>query len=187
MVIFDPVAESYAKALLELTRGKEKETLDTLQDINSIIGKEKAIQNFFYNPVVSRQHKIDVIKKTFSQILPEILLNFLCVLVKNERMNLLHEIETIYRYYYDQILKILPVKVITAIPLDDDLKNKIEETLKDYYKKNVDVSFLVKPEILGGIVIQAEGYEIDDSIATKLKTIYKNLKNIKLAGAVYED
>jgi F0F1-type ATP synthase delta subunit len=83
--------------------------------------------------------------------------------------------------------QILPVKVITAIELDEETKKTIENVLSKYFNKKVDLEFYVKPQIIGGIVIQSQGYEIDDSIQTKLRFIYKNLKNTKLTGVVYED
>ncbi|MCS7206194.1 MAG: ATP synthase F1 subunit delta [Leptospiraceae bacterium] len=186
-MIFEQIPDSYAKALLELTQGKEQETIDYLSQVVEVIRKDREIENFFYNPAISRNWKIDVIKKTFQELLPEVLLNFLCVLAKNDRMIFLEEVLDIYRQYYDQMMNIIPVKVITAIPLDESLKKNIIETLSHYYKKNVDVEFITKPEIIGGIIIQSQGYEIDDSINTKLKVIYKNLKNTKLTGVVYED
>jgi len=186
-MIFEQLPESYAKALLDLTKGKEEETLEYLKEIQHIIKKDKQIEHFFLNPATSRNIKIEIIKKIFKDYLPEILLNFLCVLAKNERFELLPQIEEIYRYYYDQMNQILPVKVITAIELDEETKKTIENVLSKYFNKKVDLEFYVKPEIIGGIVIQSQGYEIDDSIQTKLRFIYKNLKNTKLTGVVYED
>ncbi len=186
-MIFEYLPDSYAKAILELTKGQEVETLNSLRSIQTIIKQDKTIENFFLNPAVSRNLKIELIKKIFSNILPEVLVNFLCVLAKNERLDLLPQIEEIYQYYYDLENNIIPVKVITAIELNDETKTLIQNQLTKYFNKTLDLSYIVKPQIIGGIVIQSQGYEIDDSILTKLNHIYKNLKNTKLTGAVYED
>ncbi|GIX43071.1 MAG: ATP synthase subunit delta [Leptospiraceae bacterium] len=186
-MIFEQLPESYAKALLDLTKGKEEETLEYIKDIQQIIKKDKQIEHFFLNPTISKNLKIEIIKKTFKEYLPEILLNFLCVLAKNDRIELLPKIEEIYRYYYDQENNIVPVKVITAIEVDQNTKEELEKVLEKYFNKKVDVKYIIKPQIIGGIVIQSQGYEIDNSVLTKLRYIYKNLKNTKISGVVYED
>jgi len=186
-MIFEQLPESYAKALMDLTRGKEEETLEYLKEIQQVIKKDKQIEHFFLNPAISKNHKIEVIKKVFQNYLPEILVNFLCILAKNNRFELLPQIEEIYHYYYDQQNNIIPVKVTTAIELDKEMQDKLMNVLSKYYKKKVDVNLIVKPQIIGGIIIQSEGFEIDDSVLTKLRYIYKNLKNTKITGVVYED
>lgn len=49
-MIFEQLPESYAKALLDLTKGKEEETLEYLKEIQNIIKKDKQIEHFFLNP-----------------------------------------------------------------------------------------------------------------------------------------
>lgn len=186
-MIFEQLPEFYAKALLELTSGKEEEYINYFQYVNEIIYKDHQIKNFFLNPATNKDVKIQVIKKVFSEYLPEIMINFLCVLVKNNRIELLPQIEEVYIYYYDQKNNIFPVKVITAVDLEDDLKKNIKQELDKYFNKKTDIKFIVKPQIIGGIVIQAEGKEIDTSIFTKLKQINNNLKSIVKIGVGYED
>ncbi len=186
-MIFEQLPESYALALLDLTQGKEKETLEYLIYIQEILKKDKQVEHFFLNPAVSKNLKIQLIKKVFQNHLPELLINFLCILAKNERFNLISEIKEIYQYHLDKRNNILPVKVITAIELDEDTKSLIQKTLNQYYNKEVDIHYVVKSSIIGGIIIQSEGYEIDNSIESMLKQIFKNLKNTKLTGVVYEN
>ncbi len=186
-MIFEQLPESYAKALLELTQGNEKETLEYLNNIQKILEENKEIKNFFFNPAIPGNLKIEVIKKVFQKSLNEILLNFLCVLTKNSRLEFLPSIIEIYQSYYDEKNNILPVKVTTAIALDANSKKMIETTLERYFQKKLDILFIVKSEILGGIIVQAVGKEIDVSIASQLKTLYFNLKKSVITGDLYED
>ncbi|MFN3604030.1 MAG: ATP synthase F1 subunit delta [Leptonema sp. (in: bacteria)] len=186
-MIFENLPESYAKALLDLTSGEEEQILEYFKNLNIVLNEDDQIRNFFYNPAVNKSIKIQVIKKIFSGMLSETFLNFLCVLAKNERMEYLPKIYEIYRYYYDQKCNILPVKVITAIELHENLRNYIRNALNQYFNKQTDISFIVQPKVIGGIVIQSEGKEIDTSIFTKLKFIHNNLKSAVIIGEGYED
>ncbi len=186
-MIFEYLPESYAKALLELTYGQEEEIIEYLDQIQKVLYNDHEIKNFFLNPAINRNLKIETIKKVFSNYVPEILVNFLNVLAKKERLDLFPAIQEIYKYYYDQKNNILFVKVITAIELDSNFKKYIQEVLEQYFKKKTDIGFIVKPEIIGGIIIQAEGREIDNSILNKIKLLYKNLNLTVQIGVGYED
>lgn len=186
-MIFEYLPESYAKALLELTSGQENEIIEYLDTILNIVFQDQEIKNFFLNPAINRSYKIQTIKKIFSSEMPEILVNFLCVLANKERLDLLPIINEIYKYYYDQKNNILPIKVITAFEIDTDYKKYIQSVLDQYFNKKTDITFVVRPQIIGGIIIQAEGKEIDNSILTKLKLLNKNLNVTVQFGVGYED
>lgn len=64
------------------------------------------------------------------------------------------------------------IKVISSIQLDRVVVDEIKNILK-----NPNIEFKVDPSIVGGLIIQMEGSEIDLSISGKLSKLQKLVKN----------
>lgn len=57
------------------------------------------------------------------------------------------------------------VEVISALPLNTQEKEKIQQNLLDHSPRKVQVNFRIDPAILGGLVIRAGGKVLDGSLA----------------------
>jgi len=76
------------------------------------------------------------------------------------------------------------VEITLARTPDDEQIRMLEADLKDAINKEVKLSLVVEPAIIGGIIIKKDDVVIDNSVKTTLqravKTVIKNLQESKL-------
>ena len=76
------------------------------------------LSNFLYSPIVKVEDKKEVIKKIFSSHIEEITLDFLYLLVDNNRLNVIEEIVECYNSENNRIENIVKPVIISAVDLD---------------------------------------------------------------------
>lgn len=108
-------------------------------------------------------------------------LNFLKIVVYNNRYSLLPSIESIYGLICDSEANIQRVNVTSAVDLSDDQKCKLEKKLSERYNKNVVASYILDDSIIAGLVLTTNAIRIDMSVKNDLKQLREYLK-----GAYYE-
>jgi len=84
----------------------------------------------------------------------EIMVDFLKVLIDNDRQSAITEIYDAISLYADDVNNRQKVTVITSVALDESLKSKLTQRLKEVTKKDVILKVDVDQKILGGIIIQ---------------------------------
>ncbi len=75
----------------------------------------------------------------------------------------------------------MTARVITAVPLSEDLEKKLEKTLSDLTGETVFLKKSVDPAILGGIVIQMGERIIDGSLRRRLSGLREEISGRILA------
>ena len=66
-------------------------------------------------------------------------------------------------------------EVRTAVPLDDDLRNRLEEALSNATGKRVSVKAVVDPGVLGGVVAQVGDTIFDGTVRHRLNRLKESL------------
>ena len=67
-------------------------------------------------------------------------------------------------------------RVTSAQPLSADESAKLADALKSSLGKTVEIDADVKPEILGGLIVQVGSRQFDSSIRTKLNSLKTAMK-----------
>jgi F-type H+-transporting ATPase subunit delta len=98
-------------------------------------------------------------------------LNFLKLLAKRRIANIFLPCVKNYEKLYFKDNNIERATITTAIELAEDKKREIVEKIEASSGKKVIPSFIVSPDIVGGIVIETESSAIDASVKTKLESI----------------
>jgi len=105
----------------------------------------------------------------------DLLLNTLQVLNRHRRCDLVRKVyrcaELRIKFEHQQ----QEVKVITAIPLKHELETAIRNVISGWIGKSAIVIEEVRPELLGGIIIQAGDIRIDGSLLARVENIRKRL------------
>lgn len=168
------IAERYAKSLLDLAIEKnelEKVYAD-VQWLQFLCKSNRDFVQMLRNPVIKGDVKIKIISAFTAEQTGQLTNTFLQLLIQKGREEVLPEITRTFINQYKIYKKILTVKLITAIPLDDAWKNKIAEQLKAISgKESVEMEAIVDPEIIGGFVLQSGDKLIDASVASNLREI----------------
>lgn len=172
------LARRYAKALFELYDHAVLEDVKWaffgLRD--TWLGSAEmrdALSNPSY-PVAQRMEALREIAYMLRQD-DERFVNFLSLLLRNERLHILPEVAISFATLVDDFQAMLNVTVISAFPLSEEEKKDIVTRMKADYSPMVSVSWEVNPSIVGGLVIKAGDLVLDGSVNGSLEKIRKNL------------
>lgn len=184
------IARVYASSLVEI--GTEKKILPDLEEeikfIAGIIVDDKNFRHFLTSPGITKDAKKEFIDKIFKGKLSENIVNFVKVLIDNDRQSAIVEIYETFTELIDEVNNRQRVTIITSVGLDSTLKSKLAAKLKDVIKKEIIFKEEIDPSILGGIIIKVGDTIIDGSLAKDLRNIKNNLLNSKVRSeAAYED
>jgi F-type H+-transporting ATPase subunit delta len=113
--------------------------------------------------------------KNLSETLEEIS-DIVRVILQEGDESLLPQIASRYQELFHAGTDIVAVDVTTAIPLDNELRAKVEKYLEGQYKAPVFLVEHVDPSIVGGIILSARGQRRDASIRTQLDNARRVLK-----------
>ncbi|MGL4369210.1 MAG: ATP synthase F1 subunit delta [Spirochaetota bacterium] len=183
-------AKTYAGVLLDI--GRAKGSLDALMDelvsFTEILAAEDQFRLFLAVPGIDKQTKRDFLQKTLGGKFSEDFVNFLCILVENDRQSEIDDIASAFRLFLDEEKQRARVTVVTSSALDSALRDQISSALAKRYNKSIVLEEQVDPSILGGIILKAGDTVIDGSVQTRVRAIRDKLLLSKIRGeAVYED
>lgn len=171
------IGKRYSDALVASALDADvlQKVFDDLKFVESTIQSSIELKEFLEKPVISHNDKKDVIVQIFKDSISEMALNFLLLLVDNNRFNLFESAVVEYSNRLDEINNIVKVKVISAIELNDDMKNKLVQKLEQKISKKIVASYDLRPEIIAGLVIEINDKTVDTSLKTKLNNLKKQL------------
>jgi len=189
-VASNEVGSVYAGALLELAQSEDvvSQVEEELAFVAELARSDRDLMIYLNSPGISSESKKAFIDKAFSGELSEIIVNFLKVLIDNDRQSDIPSINEAMVVLIDDINNRQRVTLISSSKLEDELKNKIIKTLEDKLQKSIVVDETVDESILGGIVIKIGDLMIDGSLVNDLQKLREKLINSKVRSEVaYED
>lgn len=171
----------YARALFSLAREKNMvEFIKTDLELIAKVGKMTPEFDWVLsNPVIKPSKKIEIIRNIFSSIIQPITVTFLELLIKNKRENQLYGIVRWYLHEYNLYKGIDTATFISALPLDESIRNAVKSIIKTQFKKELQLIEIVNPAIIGGYILKIDDMQYDGSISTGLKKIRRELINPK--------
>lgn len=112
---------------------------------------------------------------------PEVL-ETLAAMQREDDLDLVSQVAKQYKEYLDAEDKTVSVTVATAVPLDDDLREKVRAKAEADLKAPVYLVERVDPSIIGGIMLEARGKRYDASVRAQLANIRKTLSSSFIGG-----
>jgi F-type H+-transporting ATPase subunit delta len=101
--------------------------------------------------------------------------NFLQALIERHRMPAIYRIRADFDGLWREARRLLPVRVTSAIALDDSLVQEIGDRIGQQVAREVELSSEVDPDILGGIVLRVGNVVMDASIKNRLEQLRKQV------------
>lgn len=169
-------ASRYAKALLELAIEQNK-VEQVAGDMNYLLEANKEtvdFQLFLNSPVVNAEKKIAVFRELFGQF-EEVSLAFIQLITKNGRESFLPTIAESFDRQLKEHKGIVPVKLVTAAPLDASVKAAILTKVEGTVKGQLEVTEVIDENIIGGFIIQIDDKQIDASISSQINKLKQRL------------
>src|SRR5262245_42242839 len=172
----EEIAAVYARSLFEVAKERNKldlvrEQLGTFADA---LDETRELQVFSFSPYFSTTEKQDGLDRAVSDADP-VVVNFLKLLIENHRMPVIFRVRRGYDELWEQENKLLPVRVTSAVELDEGTVGQIGDRIAQQTGRKVDLSSEVDPDILGGIVVRVGNSILDASIRNRLESLRKQV------------
>jgi len=122
------------------------------------------------SPVTRVDKKVAVLNKVFGGQIGSISQNFIGIIAKRNREDLIPEIANAFMSLYKEHQGIVSAEVISAVPLTDELRSKITAFAKRFSEK-IDLTEKVNKNIIGGLIIRVGDKQYDDSILRRINEL----------------
>ncbi|HEX8975368.1 MAG TPA: ATP synthase F1 subunit delta [Solirubrobacteraceae bacterium] len=172
----EEIAQVYARSLFEVAR--EQDTLDEVHEelmgFADAMHENRDLAVFFFSPYFSVDEKKAGLHKAVTDASPS-LINFLEALIERHRMPAIFRIRTEFESLWSEERRLLPVRLTSAIELDDAILKDLGQRIGEQVDRKIEVSSDVDPDILGGIVLRVGNVVLDASIKNRLEQLRKQV------------
>ena len=175
---FSDAAGRYALSLFEISN--EENILDEVENNINFIDKAFSdsddFRKFISNPTLKKIDRLNVIneignKNNFNQIF----LNFLKILVQNNRIFFLKKIVSDFKKIASTFRGELNATVSMPTKMSENQISEIEKMLNDILKKKVNLNFKLDQSLISGAKLQIGSLMVDDTAKAKFNKILNNL------------
>ncbi|MGI8845256.1 MAG: ATP synthase F1 subunit delta [Thermoleophilaceae bacterium] len=172
----EEIADVYSRSLFDVA--KEQGDLDRIHDelgeFADAMHDDHDLQVFFFSPYFSSQEKKEGLEKLIEGA-DDNLMRFLELLAERHRMPVLFRIRRAFDDLWRVENKRLPVKVTSAIELDQDMVDDIGKKIEEQTGQRIELSSNVDPDVLGGLVLQVGNMVLDASVRNRLEKLRKSV------------
>jgi ATP synthase F1 delta subunit len=172
----EEIAAVYARSLFEVAQEQDKldEIREELGQFADALEGNRELQVFFFSPYFSTIEKKDGLDRAVSDADP-IFVNFLKLLIENHRMPVIFRVRRVVDGLWREENKLLPVTVTSAVELDQATVSQIGDRISEQTGRTVELSAVVEPDILGGLVVRVGNSILDASIRNRLEQLRKQV------------
>jgi F-type H+-transporting ATPase subunit delta len=170
------VGRVYAEALYSAAADsrQEAEILEELQALETILRQEPRFRSYIAGQGTGRDRRKGLLK-VFEGRANDLLVKFLFVLNEHDRLDALSAVIDAYRTIYEQRSGRVRVAVHSAVPLDEQQQDHLRQRLRSALNAEPVLHLRTDPELLGGLVIQANGWLYDSSVRSRLRDLRKQI------------
>ena len=169
------IANRYTQALLELPKNEEENKMleEGLKEISELFNSNEEFKKVLLDPRIASDVKMGIIKEIFPQYTDARFMNFISLLIKEDRMSLIQEISEEFEKINQEMKKVLNIKIIGASTIDEKEIESIVEKYKTMYKVDtIKYEIEIDESLLGGVKVVVGNKVYDGSVATQLKQMF---------------
>lgn len=176
------VGSVYAQALYDLARdeGLDDGILKELKVLREAFGQSPDFLRLLSTPNLSKDERCRIVDDSFRGRVQPYVLNFLKILTEKGYVHHFVDCCDAYREMYNGDHGILPVKVVTAVPLTEDQSDRLSAKLGTITGKNIELEKVIDPKCIGGVRLDYDGKRMDDTVQHRLDAVRSLLKNTML-------
>lgn len=176
------LAGRYAKSIIDLSVEKNQleQVHNDMQYLQLVGAASRDFVAVMQSPVISSDKKANILDGIAKGKVSEMTHAFLRLLVTKNREFFLMDIIHAVIEQYNAIKGIHRVKLTTAVPVSESVKNTFEEKIKkEAGFDQILLETAVKEELIGGFVLEFNNNLLDASVARDLRDVKKQFdKNI---------
>jgi len=169
------IANRYSKALFSLSL--EMNLIDNVRDdmflISDTFKESNELRRFLLNPIIKDDKKIKIINEIFSNNIHNFTLKFINIIIRKNRFIYIDFIADEFLNLYRRYKNIVLAQIQTASKLNSSSKEKIIDILKDFTKKDIELTEEIKKDLIGGFILKIDDIQYDTSLKSKLLKLTK--------------
>lgn len=177
------VSKTYGDALFELAveENLTDSLLEEIQMVKAVLKENEDFEKILMHPEISKTEKLQVIENVFKGQTSDALTGFLRIVVTKGRYKDLPDIFAYFIARVKEYKKIGVAQVISAVPMTDGQKQKIEQRLLDTTRyETMEIDYKVDESLIGGLMIRIGDRVVDSTIKSRLGKLTANLMKISL-------
>jgi F-type H+-transporting ATPase subunit delta len=163
------IARPYAKAIFELALAQKKlaEWAQFLQ-VAAWIVQQPTVVHFLTNPRYTNAERANKLEAIYAPIMLKEGENLFKLLAQRQRFLLIPEIAQLFEAYRIDQEKTVNVQVTSAFPLTSTEKEQLMQALQSRLQRQIMLECHVDKQLIGGAIIRAGDWVMDDSVRSKL-------------------
>lgn len=168
----------YAKAVISLAKDKNltKEINDDMGLINETIDKNSELRIFLKSPVTKNSIKKNALLEIFKDV-NTITSELFNLLIENNRIEILSNVASKYRFLYNEMNNVQVAKVTTAVALSPALETKIQAKVKELTGNEAKIQNIIDESIIGGFILRVGDIQYNGSVQAQLNNLKREFKN----------
>ncbi len=173
----ESIARRYSAALFSLAKETHSEETVTseIDSFAALLARDPELRSFFLSPVVDRVEKARILKEALQPHAGELVLNFLLLLVRKRRENLLAMIGPQMHEFMDKLAGRETAALATPTPLSGQELAGLTQRLSRLYDRTIVAETKISPDLIGGMVMQIGDRYVDASVSGKLEELRRHL------------
>lgn len=170
-------AKVYGSSLYELAKDENltAEIMPELDAVAKIFRENPKYLELLVLPSVPKEERCGALDESLRGQVHQYLLNFLKILVENGTIGEYFGCVEAFRESYYRDNGICAVTCVSAVPLSDELSDKLRLKLEKMTGKTIVLTMKVDPDVLGGIKLYMNGNSYDGTVASRLSEVQKIL------------
>lgn len=175
--MYTAVAMRYARALMEVVTAPEngmdpKKALEEIAAIDEMIGESDDLHNALLSPAVSVPRKRAVLARLLEPFgASRAVTNFLFVVIDHRRISELSPMVEAFEALLDERMGVARAEVASARLLTDAQKRDLETELSRLSGKRAQLTFILDPSLIGGVVARIGSRVYDGSVKGQLEKL----------------
>ena len=143
-----------------------------------LMQSQPRLKEILASPVVQTREKRDFLDKVFKNQFHELTMQFLHLLLKNNREIYLLEMCLNFQGLYGKLTGIKSAQLTTAIEMDETQLQKFNKLILVHFGSKAEVLTKVDESLVGGFILKVDDQQLDASVSTQLKKMRRELVNI---------
>jgi F-type H+-transporting ATPase subunit delta len=171
------VARRYARALFSLA-GENlilERAYEDMKQVSKVYSLQKELRILMKSPMVREGKKQKILQRLFESVVHPLIMHYMLIITRKRRASLLEGIALEFQKVYKEYLGIEQVQVITAKPLDEEMRKKVLEVAAKLTPLKIEFSEKIDPSIIGGFILNLGNSQYDASVRGKLHLMRRQL------------
>jgi F-type H+-transporting ATPase subunit delta len=172
------VAARYAKSFIDLTmeQGLLEQAYADMKLVAEVAAENPALISLLKSPIIKTDKKQAVLKEIFGSKINKVTSAYLQLITGRRRETYLPQVAEEFINQYKEKKKILTAVIITANGIDDNIRQRVMELVKDSGNTEVVLKEKINKAIIGGFILRVGDKQVDASIARKLNNLKRDFK-----------